>query len=74
LSHIIIIIIIIIIRVIRVIASNLFVITPQVIPITGVKIVNYCSPLYFANAEIFRQRVIKKVEFIKHDLFCSIQG
>uniref|UniRef100_A0A3Q3JKK0 STAS domain-containing protein n=1 Tax=Monopterus albus TaxID=43700 RepID=A0A3Q3JKK0_MONAL len=27
---------------------------------TGVKIVNYCSPLYFANAEIFRQRVIKK--------------
>ncbi|KAM3617962.1 uncharacterized protein V6R79_013298 [Siganus canaliculatus] len=28
--------------------------------ITGVKIVNYCSPLYFANAEIFRQRVIKK--------------
>uniref|UniRef100_A0A8C2WCA0 Solute carrier family 26 member 9 n=1 Tax=Cyclopterus lumpus TaxID=8103 RepID=A0A8C2WCA0_CYCLU len=43
-----------------VIASNLFVITPQVISITGVKIVNYCSPLYFANAEIFRQRVIKK--------------
>uniref|UniRef100_A0A3B5BG30 Solute carrier family 26 member 9 n=1 Tax=Stegastes partitus TaxID=144197 RepID=A0A3B5BG30_9TELE len=28
--------------------------------ITGVKIVNYCSPLYFANAEIFRQRIIKK--------------
>ncbi|XP_026224221.1 solute carrier family 26 member 9 [Anabas testudineus] len=28
--------------------------------VTGVKIVNYCSPLYFANAEIFRQRVIKK--------------
>ncbi|XP_062283133.1 solute carrier family 26 member 9-like [Scomber scombrus] len=28
--------------------------------ITGVKIVNYCSPLYFANAEIFRQKVIKK--------------
>uniref|UniRef100_A0A8C7I699 Solute carrier family 26 member 9 n=1 Tax=Oncorhynchus kisutch TaxID=8019 RepID=A0A8C7I699_ONCKI len=26
----------------------------------GVKIVNYCSPLYFANAEIFRQKVIKK--------------
>lgn len=22
---------------------------------------NYCSPLYFANAEIFRQKVIKKV-------------
>ncbi|XP_068598912.1 solute carrier family 26 member 9-like [Brachionichthys hirsutus] len=29
-------------------------------PITGVKIVTYCSPLYFANAELFRQRVIKK--------------
>ncbi|XP_029362472.1 solute carrier family 26 member 9 [Echeneis naucrates] len=28
--------------------------------VTGVKIVNYCSPLYFANSEIFRQRVIKK--------------
>ncbi|XP_071333309.1 solute carrier family 26 member 9-like [Trachinotus anak] len=32
----------------------------KVMSITGVKIVNYCSPLYFANAEIFRQRVIKK--------------
>ncbi|XP_034731421.1 solute carrier family 26 member 9-like [Etheostoma cragini] len=32
----------------------------KVVSITGVKIVNYCSPLYFANAEIFRQRVIKK--------------
>ncbi|KAJ4934461.1 hypothetical protein JOQ06_007256 [Pogonophryne albipinna] len=32
----------------------------EVISITGVKIVNYCSPLYFANAEMFRQRVIKK--------------
>ncbi|XP_010772995.1 solute carrier family 26 member 9-like, partial [Notothenia coriiceps] len=32
----------------------------KVISITGVKIVNYCSPLYFANAEMFRQRVIKK--------------
>ncbi|KAM8862943.1 LOW QUALITY PROTEIN: solute carrier family 26 member 9-like [Spinachia spinachia] len=32
----------------------------KVISITGVKIVNYCSPLYFANVEIFRQRVIKK--------------
>ncbi|XP_028265721.1 solute carrier family 26 member 9-like [Parambassis ranga] len=30
------------------------------ISIPGVKVVNYCSPLYFANAEIFRQRVIKK--------------
>ncbi|XP_070304071.1 solute carrier family 26 member 9 isoform X1 [Salvelinus sp. IW2-2015] len=28
--------------------------------VEGVKIVNYCSPLYFANAEIFRQKVIKK--------------
>lgn len=28
--------------------------------ITGIKIVNYCSPIYFANAEIFRQRVIRK--------------
>ncbi|XP_035499739.2 solute carrier family 26 member 9-like isoform X2 [Scophthalmus maximus] len=32
----------------------------KVMSITGVKVVNYCSPLYFANAEIFRQRVIKK--------------
>uniref|UniRef100_A0A3Q0S9X6 Solute carrier family 26 member 9 n=1 Tax=Amphilophus citrinellus TaxID=61819 RepID=A0A3Q0S9X6_AMPCI len=32
----------------------------KVMSITGVKIVNYCSPIYFANAEIFRQRVIKK--------------
>ncbi|KAA8591317.1 hypothetical protein FQN60_002260 [Etheostoma spectabile] len=32
----------------------------KVVSIAGVKIVNYCSPLYFANAEIFRQRVIKK--------------
>lgn len=42
--------------------SNCFIKTPQVTSITGVKIVNYCSPLYFANAEIFRQRVIKKVQ------------
>ncbi|XP_021421778.2 solute carrier family 26 member 9 [Oncorhynchus mykiss] len=28
--------------------------------VEGVKIVNYCSPLYFANAEIFRQKIIKK--------------
>ncbi|XP_058266671.1 solute carrier family 26 member 9-like isoform X2 [Hemibagrus wyckioides] len=28
--------------------------------IEGVKIVGYCSPLYFANAEIFRRKVIKK--------------
>ncbi|KAL4623789.1 solute carrier family 26 member 9 isoform X1 [Arapaima gigas] len=28
--------------------------------VEGVKIVNYCSPLYFANAEIFRRKVIKK--------------
>uniref|UniRef100_A0A665VWH3 Solute carrier family 26 member 9 n=1 Tax=Echeneis naucrates TaxID=173247 RepID=A0A665VWH3_ECHNA len=33
---------------------------PKVRSVTGVKIVNYCSPLYFANSEIFRQRVIKK--------------
>ncbi|XP_075054260.1 solute carrier family 26 member 9 [Mixophyes fleayi] len=31
-----------------------------VYPIDGIKIVNYCSPLYFANSEIFRQKVIKK--------------
>lgn len=44
------------------ISGFLFLITPQVKSITGVKIVNYCSPLYFANAEIFRQRVIRKVQ------------
>ncbi|XP_034028999.1 solute carrier family 26 member 9-like isoform X2 [Thalassophryne amazonica] len=32
----------------------------QGVHVTGVKIVTYCSPLYFANAEIFRQKVIKK--------------
>lgn len=33
----------------------------QVKAIEGVKVVSYCSPLYFANAEIFRHKVIKKV-------------
>ncbi|XP_072553254.1 solute carrier family 26 member 9-like [Salminus brasiliensis] len=28
--------------------------------VEGVKIVRYCSPLYFANVEIFRRKVIKK--------------
>ncbi|KAM6977571.1 solute carrier family 26 member 9-like [Aplochiton taeniatus] len=28
--------------------------------VKGIKIVNYCSPLYFANVEIFRRKVIKK--------------
>ncbi|KAM9612702.1 solute carrier family 26 member 9 [Trichechus inunguis] len=28
--------------------------------IKGVKIITYCSPLYFANSEIFRQKVIAK--------------
>ncbi|KAM8897012.1 solute carrier family 26 member 9 [Lycaon pictus] len=28
--------------------------------IEGVKIVTYCSPLYFANSEIFRQKIIAK--------------
>uniref|UniRef100_A0A6Q2XB69 STAS domain-containing protein n=1 Tax=Esox lucius TaxID=8010 RepID=A0A6Q2XB69_ESOLU len=28
--------------------------------VEGVKIVNYCAPLYFANAEIFRRKVINK--------------
>ncbi|XP_028849997.1 solute carrier family 26 member 9-like [Denticeps clupeoides] len=32
----------------------------KVKPVTGVKIVSYCSPLYFANADIFRRKVIKK--------------
>ncbi|XP_025757068.1 solute carrier family 26 member 9 [Oreochromis niloticus] len=32
----------------------------KVMSVTGVKIVNYCSPIYFANAEIFRHRVIIK--------------
>lgn len=33
----------------------------QVKSLSGVKIVSYCSPLYFANADIFRRKVIKKV-------------
>ncbi|XP_020036284.1 solute carrier family 26 member 9 isoform X2 [Castor canadensis] len=28
--------------------------------IEGIKIVTYCSPLYFANSEIFRQKIIAK--------------
>nr|XP_004663590.2 solute carrier family 26 member 9 [Jaculus jaculus] len=28
--------------------------------IEGVKIITYCSPLYFANSEIFRQKIIAK--------------
>ncbi|XP_066528454.1 solute carrier family 26 member 9-like [Hoplias malabaricus] len=28
--------------------------------VEGVKIVSYCSPIYFANVEIFRRKVIKK--------------
>ncbi|XP_069094674.1 solute carrier family 26 member 9 [Pleurodeles waltl] len=32
----------------------------KVKPVEGIKIVTYCSPLYFANSEIFRQKVIKK--------------
>ncbi|KAI6051320.1 solute carrier family 26 member 9 [Marmota monax] len=28
--------------------------------IEGIKIVTYCSPLYFANSEIFRQKVVAK--------------
>ncbi|XP_069489271.1 solute carrier family 26 member 9 [Ambystoma mexicanum] len=32
----------------------------KVEPVEGIKIVTYCSPLYFANSEIFRQKVIKK--------------
>ncbi|KAF6075918.1 solute carrier family 26 member 9 [Phyllostomus discolor] len=28
--------------------------------VQGIKIVTYCSPLYFANSEIFRQKVIAK--------------
>ncbi|KAI4898669.1 hypothetical protein NFI96_018000 [Prochilodus magdalenae] len=32
----------------------------KVMVVEGVKIVSYCSPLYFANAEIFRRKVINK--------------
>ncbi|XP_063064615.1 solute carrier family 26 member 9-like isoform X1 [Engraulis encrasicolus] len=28
--------------------------------LSGVKVISYCSPLYFANADIFRRKVIKK--------------
>ncbi|XP_067863693.1 solute carrier family 26 member 9-like [Heptranchias perlo] len=31
--------------------------------ISGVKIITYCSPLYFANVEFFRKKVIKKSGF-----------
>ncbi|XP_051780773.1 solute carrier family 26 member 9-like isoform X2 [Erpetoichthys calabaricus] len=32
----------------------------QVQELNGIKIVTYCSPIYFANADIFRQKVINK--------------
>uniref|UniRef100_A0A8C2TXL0 Solute carrier family 26 member 9 n=1 Tax=Coturnix japonica TaxID=93934 RepID=A0A8C2TXL0_COTJA len=32
----------------------------QVHEINGIKIVTYCSPLYFANSEIFREKIIAK--------------
>ncbi|KAK7884945.1 hypothetical protein WMY93_028068 [Mugilogobius chulae] len=41
--------------------------------LTGVKIVNYCSPIYFANAEMFRQRVIKKTDFDPDKLLLARQ-
>ncbi|KAI1231040.1 hypothetical protein IHE44_0008485 [Lamprotornis superbus] len=28
--------------------------------INGIKIITYCSPLYFANSEIFREKIIAK--------------
>lgn len=33
----------------------------QVHELNGIKIVTYCSPLYFANSEIFREKIIAKV-------------
>lgn len=38
-----------------------FGLSSQVHEIEGIKIITYCSPLYFANSEIFRQKVIAKV-------------
>uniref|UniRef100_A0A3B3SJ67 Solute carrier family 26 member 9 n=1 Tax=Paramormyrops kingsleyae TaxID=1676925 RepID=A0A3B3SJ67_9TELE len=42
--------------------------------VEGIKIVNYCSPIYFANAEIFRRKVIKKVSvqtlLLGDDIIC----
>uniref|UniRef100_A0A672V6H8 Solute carrier family 26 member 9 n=1 Tax=Strigops habroptila TaxID=2489341 RepID=A0A672V6H8_STRHB len=32
----------------------------QVQELNGIKIVTYCSPLYFANSEIFREKIIAK--------------
>jgi hypothetical protein len=39
----------------------------QVQEIEGIKIVTYCSPLYFANSEIFRQKIIAKVSSVLGD-------
>uniref|UniRef100_A0A8D0F059 STAS domain-containing protein n=1 Tax=Strix occidentalis caurina TaxID=311401 RepID=A0A8D0F059_STROC len=33
---------------------------PKVHELNGIKIVTYCSPLYFANSEIFREKIIAK--------------
>lgn len=33
----------------------------QVHELNGIKIVTYCSPLYFANSEIFREKIVAKV-------------
>uniref|UniRef100_A0A8D2MX51 STAS domain-containing protein n=1 Tax=Zonotrichia albicollis TaxID=44394 RepID=A0A8D2MX51_ZONAL len=32
----------------------------QVHEVNGIKIITYCSPLYFANSEIFREKIIAK--------------
>lgn len=41
----------------------------QVHELNGIKIVTYCSPLYFANSEIFREKIIAKVSNALKD-FC----
>ncbi|XP_018104868.1 solute carrier family 26 member 9 isoform X2 [Xenopus laevis] len=43
----------------------------KVQPIDGIRIVTYCSPLYFANSEIFRQKVIKKAGLDPGKVFLS---
>ncbi|KAM9005820.1 solute carrier family 26 member 9 [Sarcophilus harrisii] len=41
--------------------------------VEGIKILTYCSPLYFANSEIFRQKVISKIGVDPQKVFLAKQ-
>uniref|UniRef100_F7GB82 Solute carrier family 26 member 9 n=1 Tax=Monodelphis domestica TaxID=13616 RepID=F7GB82_MONDO len=41
--------------------------------VEGIKILTYCSPIYFANSEIFRQKVISKIGVDPQKVFLAKQ-